>query len=946
MSEFKKIEEKWQKKWEESKIFESNPDPKRPKFFINVAYPYMNGAPHLGHAYTFLRTDAYARFKRMQGFNVLFPQGFHATGEPILGVVERVKNGDRDQIEALRSLGATDDDIKKFGEKGAEFVVNYWMDRWIKTLKSAGFSIDWRRKFVTALTPAYNRFIQWQYNTLKEKGYVVQGTHPVVWCPHDQSPTGDHDRLVGEGEGPVEYIIIKFEMEDGTVLPCATMRPETVYGVTNIWIRPEGEYVKTKVDGRTWIVGRSAATKLADQLHSVKIGDSVKGMELVGKIVKNPVTGIEVPVFPASFVDPETATGIVMSVPSHAPYDWIGLHDLKKNPEEAERMGVTREMLSSAVPISIIRVDGMSDNPAIDICSRMMISSQKETKKLDEATSEVYKKEFHLGILKENTEYPGMKVSEVKQKISADFIKKGLSVPFWETTSEVVCRCKTRCHVKILENQWFLKFSDEKWKKNAKEAISKMKIYPEISRTQFLNTVDWLKDKACARKSGLGTKLPWDEEWIVETLSDSVIYMAYYTISHVIEKRKVDAEKLTDRVFDYIFLGKGSCREASKESGLDEKIIEEMKEEFDYFYPTDMRFSAKELIQNHLTYHIFHHVAIWDNPVMWPRGISANGFVTLNSQKMSKRFGNVKMLADMIETYGADVTRMNLVGSNENMDDADWREEGVGAVESRIRFMWRLAHDIKLASNGRERNQEKWLRSRIQDTIDYTTSMCEETKFRSAINSAFYMTINDIERYVRRCGGIEGCDAETLRYALSIQIRLLAPFMPHMAEEIWSALGNDGLVLEAGWPRPEKSLIDRDSEAGEEMIDQILEDVSRIETISKIKARKITVIVAPEWKFRVYKAVTDNKAADLKKILSLVGEKNEQTVKYIQALQKKRNELLPDFIPGQKQIEILSEAKAYLERELSAQVFIEDAETSKLEKARNADVRKPAIFIE
>ncbi|MBI4894778.1 MAG: leucine--tRNA ligase [Candidatus Aenigmarchaeota archaeon] len=944
MSETSKIEQKWQKRWEEAGIFESDPDAKRQKFFVNVAYPYMNGAPHLGHAYTFIRADVYARFKRMQGFNVLFPQGFHATGEPILGVVERVRNRDQDQIEALRALGATDEDIKNFAEQGPEFVVAYWMDRWVRTLKSAGFSVDWRRSFVTALTPTYNRFIEWQYNTLKNKGYVVQGTHPVVWCPHDQSPTGDHDRLVGEGESPVEYVMLKFELDDGTILPCATMRPETAYGATNVWINPDGDYVKAEVDGKAWILGKVAAEKARDQLHKVDVKEEIKGSMIVGRVAKNPVTGLKVPVFPAGFVDPDTATGVVMSVPSHAPYDWMGLHDLKQDMGLSQKYGIFQEALDAVVPISIIKVEGMTENPAVEVCSRMMISSQKDAEKLDEATDEVYKKEFHQGVLRENTGYPGVRISEAKDKISADFVRKGWGEVFWETTSEVVCRCKTRCHVKILENQWFLKFSDEEWKRRAKEAISRMNLYPETSRTQFLNTVDWLKDKACARKSGLGTKMPWDRDWIIETLSDSVIYMAYYTISKTLKERKVDADGLTDEVLDYVFLGKGDAKSASKKSGLDEKAIEEMKGEFDYYYPTDVRFSAKELIPNHLTYHVFHHVAMWDDPRMWPRGVSVNGFVTLNSQKMSKRFGNVKMLSDMIETYGSDVTRMNIVGSNENMDDADWRDDSIDAFASRMRMLHSLSRDIEKSKRKDMQNPDKSFISMLQSRIKSTTEACELTRFRSAIQSGFFESTNDLKWYIDRCGGIENCNRDVLEEGISTIVVMMCPFAPHTAEEIWEGMGNKKLAASSMWPEANEGKADSESESGEDMIRQVADDVRQIEKISGIKPKKAVIIVAPQWKFDVYGLVSKNKSADFKTILSMVKEKNEAAVKYIQALQK-RGELSGNLVSRQSQLDLLEEAKAFIGKQIGAEVEIQDAETSKLEKARNADVRKPAIFV-
>ena len=147
--DFKKIEKKWQEKWENARIFEANPDPKKKKFFITIPYPYVNGATHVGAGFTFFRGDIYARFKRMQGFNVLYPQGFHATGEPILGTIERLKQKDKTQIETFKLFGATDKDIKDFVKKGPQFTAKFWMKKWIETLKLAGFSNDWRRTFIT-----------------------------------------------------------------------------------------------------------------------------------------------------------------------------------------------------------------------------------------------------------------------------------------------------------------------------------------------------------------------------------------------------------------------------------------------------------------------------------------------------------------------------------------------------------------------------------------------------------------------------------------------------------------------------------------------------------------------------------------------------------------------------------------------------------------------------
>lgn len=941
MRDFKKIEKKWQDRWEKEKIFQADPKKGKKKFFVNEAYPYVNGEPHLGHGYSFMRADTYARFKRMQGFNVLFSQGFQATGEPILGVVERLKNNDKDQINALKLFGATDRDLKDFVKNGPEYVAKFWMKRWIEVLKSSGYSVDWRRTFITAIDQRYNRFIQWQYETLKKKGYVVQGTHPVVWCPHDQSPTGDHDRLVGEGESPTEFVMIKFRLDSGEVLPCATMRPETVYGATNVWLNPEGDYVYADVDGETWLVGKNAVQKLKDQLHEVSVKEKADPRELIGQIAKNPVTDEEVPVLPASFVDSQVATGVVMSVPSHAPYDWVGLHELQEDFKFAERFGLSREMLLKIAPISIIKVEGMGENPAVEVSARMMISKQSERGKLDEATKEVYKKEFHQGVLKSNTEYAGMKVSEAKEKIISDFIGKGAAVKLWEMTGDVVCRCKTRCRVKILENQWFLKFSDEKWKATVREAISRMNLYPKLLRTQLMNTVDWLKDKACARKSGLGAKLPWDKDWIIETLSDSVIYMAYYTIAHIVERNNIQAKSLTNEVFDYIFLGK----DMPEKSEINANVLKKMREEFEYFYPTDVRLSAKELIQNHLTYHIFHHTAIWDNPALWTRGIAVNGFVTLGGEKMSKRLGNVTRFRDLIEKYGADITRMNLVGANENMDDADWREDTIDAFVARMKFLQKVVKDLKSMNRSARQNIDSFLASRIQKIISEVTGACEETRFRSAIQSALFESTNEMRWYIERCGGTGNCNGKVLKDSLSTVVRLLSPFMPHAAEELWEAMGNEDLVSVSEWPSAQEGMIDEKSELGENLVKRIIDDVREIEKISGIRPKSVKIIIAPQWKFDVYGTVLENRKKDFKEILGTLKEKSPDTVKYVQALQKRLNELSEKVLERQAQFDVIGEAREFIEKQVSAKVEIEDAEKSDTPKAKNADVQKPAILL-
>lgn len=824
---FKKIEKKWQSRWEEAKIFEANVN-ERKKFFTSLVIPYVNADLHIGHAFTYTRTDAYARFKRMQGYNTLLAMGFHATGEPILGAIERLKNGEEIQIQTFKMYGATDKDLEKFVKKGPKFVAKYWTKKIIKTARLMGFSIDWRRKFITAIDPCFSRFIEWQYRTLRKKGYVIQGTHPVIWCQKCQSPTGDHDRLKGEGESPIDYIILKFKLKSGEILPCGTLRPETVYGVTNIWINPQVEYVKAKVDEETWILSEEAVKKLKDQLKKVEVIEKIKGSELVGKYVENPVTKNEVIVLPASFVDPDAATGIVMSVPSHAPYDWIALSDLQKNPEELKKYGIESKVIFEIKPISIIRTPGFGDHPGVEFCEKLAVRDQNDKEKLEEATSQVYKREFHLGVLKENCgKYAGMKVSECKEKLSKEFIEEKIADVMWECTGLVICRCGTKNHVKILENQWFLKFSDEEWKEKVRECIRNMKFYPEEVRAQFLNTVDWLKDKACTRKTGLGTKLPWDKSWIIETLSDSVIYMAFYTIAKVINEKKIKANKLKDEVFDYVFLGKGNLEEVSKISGIEKEVIEEMRKEFEYFYPVDLRNSGKDLVQNHLTFYLFHHVAMWE-PKYWPKAIAVNGYVNVSGEKMSKSRGNIIPLRELIKEVGSDLTRINLVASAENMDDADWRDDTIPTFVSRINFITKLIKNLNKAKREEIRSIDLLLQSKMQENLKNATQNYEEMKFRSAIQFSLFSPVNDLKDYLERCGSIKNCNKNVLSDSLEKVVKLLAPVIPHIAEEWWHLLGKNSFVSLEKWPEFEEGKVDKNILELEKIFQKTLEDISEV----------------------------------------------------------------------------------------------------------------------
>jgi leucyl-tRNA synthetase len=867
MSSLKHIEEKWRTKWADARLFEADPDPKLQKIMVTFPFPYMNGPLHVGHTFTASRVDAYARFKRMQGYNVLWPWSWHWTGQPLLGASLRVARGDEAYIKVLREVdGVPEAELQKFVDPF--YMAQYYTNEGRLAVKGVGFSVDWRREFTTVM-PTFQKFVEWQYKNLKEKGYVTRGTHPVVWCPKDQSPTGDHDRQSGEGVTPEEYTLIKYRLDDGTVLPAATFRPETIYGITNMWINPEATYVEAFVNKETWIISQEAAEKLKEQERKIEVKRSFKGSELIGKTFENPITKLKFPILPGWFVDPKTATGVVYSVPAHAPYDYLALRDLQQKPEVLGQFGVDPEMVKAIKPISIIKVEGFGEYPAVEIVEKIGVKDQNDPK-ADEATKELYKKEFHGGKLKENCgPYAGKSIREAKDILIGDFKKMGAADSMYDLSSPVVCRCMTQCIVKILSDQWFLNYSDPQWKALAHQAIGQMNIYPDSAKPWFNTVIDWLREWACARTTGFGTPLPWGKGWIIETLSDSTVYMAFYTINKHIKQSNIKPESLTTDVFDYIYFGKGNAAEFSKIVGIDAALLESMRSEFLYWYPLDFRNSAKELVPNHLSFCIFHHAALFP-PEHWPKAIGVNGMLMVEGQGMHKSKGNFITMKGAVEKYGADATRCGLLLGAEGMDDPDWRAENVTDLKIKFESVMGFASNIIVtAKNDDNTALERWLQSRLQQRIRDVTSALDELKTRTALQTALFETWNDLRWYIQRKGNT---NAKALGDAVKDWLKMLAPFAPFMCEELWSQTGEEGFVSVAKWPIYDPAKVDVAAEEQENLVTGVMGDTNNILKAMKISPKQIVYYTAAPWKWQVYLKIVEKTVSGEAKINELMKE--------------------------------------------------------------------------
>ncbi len=926
MSEFNlgTFEEEASEQW--AHVFESNPSDLE-KYYINVAFPYPSGAMHVGHGRTYIVPDVIARFWRMRGKQVLYPMAFHVTGAPVIGISKRIARKDPKTIHLYRDLYKVPQNVLD------EFVdpltiVRHFAAEYQRVMTACGLSIDWRRRFIT-VDPTYSKFIEWQWKHLYEAGHVIKGVHPVRYCTVDENPVGDHDLLEGDKAEVIKFTLVMFRFGEAFI-PTATLRPETIHGVTNLWANPEVTYVSARVDGKSWIISKEAAEKLELQDHTVEIIAEIPGKDLIDKTVTHPLCG-EVPILPADFVDPDMATGMVMSVPAHAPFDYIALRDLQQ-----------QGRYTQIKPVPLIKVEGYGEIPAQDAVERAGITHQMDSR-MDALTQEIYSAEFSKGKL--FVKYGGKPVKFARDEVAVMMIDQYDSTIMYEfDTRPVVCRCGNKVKVKILHDQWFLKYSDPAWKQEVSDHLKDMALVPPEVRVEFDRTVDWLKDWACTRRVGLGTRFPWDTTQLIEPLSDSTVYMAYYTIAHRI--REIEPKYLTPEVFDYIFLGKKSPDLPVK------KKLDAMRQEYLYWYPYDFRFSAKDLISNHLTFQIFHHVTIFPKDKL-PKGMVVFGMGLLNGAKMSSSKGNVFLLEDAVSEFGADTVRMFLMGSAEPWQDFDWRNELVISTKKQIERFYNTVLEAKDA-RGEPQDIDRWLVSRLQEHIARATAALENFQTRQALQESSFAIESDLKWYRRRLTDGRAGSRE-LATLCSVWTRLLAPFIPFTGEHLWRELGGEGLVSFAPWPVADPALTNAKIELAEELLYRTVEDIESIKKLIQITPKSITIALAPAWKYEVF--VTIAKSTDRNTVLKEIMKDDAMRKRGREATDAAKqcttliHRLPPHVVeplctaPIDERAVFVA-AQAFLEKEFGVPVHITDAGTSGHAKAATALPFKPSIVIE
>ncbi len=919
-----KTAQKWQKSWKDAQIFV--PKEKGKKYFITTPYPYISGSLHIGHGRAVTETDIIARYKRMKGFDVLYPLSFHITGTPVLGISAAIKSGNQKMIQLYKGYIKTyisdEKEVQKVLDsfKEPQKIVDFFTPKMIEEYSGLGLSVDWSRTF-TSGDMTHQQMVDWQFKKYKQLDYLKTGDHPVLYCPEDGNAMGEDDIKDADSNKveKQEYTLLKFKFED-KFLVAGTLRPETVFGQTNLWINPDAKYVEVKVGDENWILSEKAAWKLSFQKKQVKILREIK--DLIGKTAIAPGINKEIPIFPSTFTNPDRVTGIVTSVPSDAPFDYVALRDLKENKELTDKYGITDEVQKIKV-IPIIKTQRYGDSAALALTDKHKIKNQNDPK-LDELTKEVYKEGYHSGVMLENAgEFKGLKVSIAKEKIKQHLTKKGLADIFYETTRIAYSRSGGEVIVAVLDNQWFIDFNSEGWKQKAKKLLGGIDLVPDSYRKQFEETFEWLDKRPCARRRGLGTKFPFDKDWIIESLSDSTIYMTLYTIQDLIIKNNLKRENLSEDFFDYVYLNSISLDEASKSTGIDKELLKQLRQRFERWMPNDHRHTFSLHLSNHLSFMIFAHAALFEEKY-WPKMISFHGLIVRDGGKMSKSKGNTISLLDIKEKWGADTFRFYITQSTTLDGTFDWKDKEAKNAQNTIK---KILAEGKQAALQRKKGVVKPLyKSKFERIKKNATNYLENLKTREYNNQVVFNTLTVIKEAKKDLD--EKHLASFYDYMLDDWIKMLTPAIPHTAEEIW-AHSNEGLVSAQSWPKYDNGLIDDKLEYMSELAESLRLDIIDLQKLVDVNAKKLTIIISEKWKYDFLSKLKDitSDSMDYQYVMAEMmktehKKRGKETVALLQYYLKNISKIPKFLVSQEEEISALKENKKNLEKEFGYQIEI------------------------
>ncbi|MFC1733116.1 leucine--tRNA ligase [candidate division KSB1 bacterium] len=891
MADFNKIAKKWQEKWDKAKIFKVDDNPKKEKFYCLEMFPYPSGKLHMGHVRNYAIGDGLARYKRMKGFNVLYPMGYDALGLPAENAA--IKNQSHPKEWTMKMIDAMKQQQKQLG-----------------------LSYDWDREIATCL-PEYYRWNQFMFLKFLEKGLAYRKKAPINWCPKCQTVLANEqveqggcwrcqaavevkdleqwflkitdyaEELLTEGDklenwpervktmqknwiGKSYGTMVNFKLEDNREdIPIFTTRPDTLYGVTFMVFAPEHPKVLELVKGTKHEekVKKFINRVVIQEKFTRTSEDKEKEGMFIGKYGINPLTNEKIPIYIANFVLLEYGTGIIMAVPAHDQRDFefakkfdipikvvINPSSYDLNPEKMSRAYIEEGKLVNSGDFN-----GINNKEAIEKITKFL-----EKKKWGKGTVQYKLRDWLIS----RQRYWGTPIPII-------YCEKCGAVPVPEKDLPVV----------LPEN---VKFSGEG--------------NPLATSKEFV-------DVKCPKCKGKAKR----ETDTMDTFIDSSWYFFRYCDSKN-EKKP---------------FGKAA----------------------DHFMPVDQYIGGIEHAILHLLYARFWTKAMRDiglTKISEPfSALLCQGMVIKDGRKMSKSFGNVIDPGEIIEKYGPDTARLFILFTALPEKELEWSDEGVNGSYRFLKRIMKLVEDDVSGKKTELNNKDKNLVAKQHKAIKVVTDHIEKFEFSLAIGKLMEF-VNAIYKYKD-----EDINKSIYDDAVKTVALLISPFAPHTAEEIWAAMGNKGFISSERWPKHDESKIDQRAEAAEDLIHNTISDITNVLKLANLKKpKKITLFVSKSWKYDYIKLLkqtlikTRNPGEILKAIMKT------ELKKYGKEISKMTPKLVADVTKLPKillslgeEYDSLNNNKDSIAKEFNADVKIIRADDSKEAKANNAMPGKAAILI-
>lgn len=433
---------------------------------------------------------------------------------------------------------------------------------------------------------------------------------------------------------------------------------------------------------------------------------------------------------------------------------------------------------------------------------------------------------------------------------------------YYEPESKVVSRSGDVCVVASTE-QWFIDYGNKELKDKVLNYVKTKFVSPTNSVKESIETaVEAMHERACSRNFGLGTKLPGTND-IIDSLSDSTIYMAYYTVAHLITQ--IPIGEVTHEIWDYIFLGIGDPMN---------EIVANCRKEFIYWYPVTIRVSGKDLITSHLTYALFNHMAIWDDDAFMPKSYYVNGHLMMNGEKMSKSTGNFLTLHGAVTKYGSNAMRFALA-CNDGINDGNFTDSNVLTAISKLANELTFIQDnICAISNDTYNNksQFEFFEHCVKDTLKTAHAQYTSAVYSNVIK-AFYFIISAKDEYIKKAKFVEG---NMIKLYCDAMYTLMTPICPTWAKEIELIVADNGHNIDVNWYCDYSNPSIVRYQFYSDVMKYVKDEIARVVTkLKKDKTENVKIIVEVIQNFTAEERTVIENIGDLPTFYSQIEDKRK-----------------------------------------------------------------------